>query len=137
VKNISTGRIAKMTINARRLYLPTVFVVALIVAAPIAWRRKPVALSLGLILISIYVGFGVWLKLVHAMSEPQFGALTIGPSLRKLIMVLIVILTKSPVAPYIVALLVFVLVTLRREDIVRLGMPAIRRPRGVSAAIKA
>ena len=135
LKNISTGTTAKMNINARRLYLPTAFTVALIVAAPIAWRRMLVALTMGLILISAYVGFGVWLKLLFWLSEPNgLAAISLGPSIRRVIMVLIKILTMSPVTPYIAALLIFVLVTVRREDVVRFGSAAIKTRHAPSPA---
>jgi len=130
LKNVVGGPTVLMTINARRLYLPTAFTVALILAAPIAWRRKLIALALGLMLISVYAGFGVWLKLISAISDPRFGAVSLGPSTRKAAMILIAILTKSPVTPYIAALLVFVLVSLRREDVVRLGSTVLPTSRG-------
>jgi hypothetical protein len=130
LRNIKTGTQAIMTINARRLYLPTAFTFALIVAAPISWRRKTLALVLGLLLISVYVGFGVWLELLKVLSEPRFGAVSIGPTLRNGMMVLMLILRKSPVVPYIAALVIFVLVTVRREDVVRLGSAALTARRG-------
>ena len=135
--NISTRKGGMLGINARRLYLPTAFTFALIAATPIAWRRKLVAVSLGLTLISVYVGFGVWLKLIYFLSDPGINALSLGPSLRRAIFVLMTILTRSPVTPYIAALLVFVLVTVRREDVVRLGSAAMKTRHAPSPATAA
>jgi len=127
VQNIATGSKAKMSVNARRTYLHVAFAVSLILAAPIPWRRKLVALALGLVLIGAYVQFGFWLKIVHLLSEPKFGAMQLGEATRKFLMLLIK-LSMSPVLPYIVALVVAVLVTIRREDVVRLaGGPATQR----------
>lgn len=132
----AAGSTGKMNINARRMYLPTAFTVALIVAAPIPWRRKLAALGLGFILISAFLGFGVWLKLLYGLSEPRgLAAVSLGPSIRRFIMVLIKIMTMSPVTPYIAALLVFVLVTVRREDVVRLGSATAKTQRPVSATV--
>lgn len=124
VKNTRTGSMAKMSLNARRSYLPVAFTASLILAAPIPWRRKILSLVLGLILINVFIQFGFWLKIVHLLSEPRFAAMELGQTTRNFLLVLIKILTMSPVVPYIVALLVFVLVTVRRDDLVRLSVPS-------------
>lgn len=127
VQNISTGSKARMSVNARRSYLPVSLAAALIVAAPIPWRRKVIALGLGLVLMMAYVQFTFWLKIVHMLSEPKFGAMQLADSTRKFLMLLIK-LTMSPVLPYIVSVVVFGLVTVRREDVVRLSASP-RQPR--------
>lgn len=128
LRNQATGAQGILQLNARRLYLPTAFTTSLILAAPIGWRRKLAAVAMGLALISVYLGFTVWLKLVFAISEPRgLAAISLGPFVRKSIMILITILSKSPVTSYIVSLLVFVLTTVRREDVVRFGSTAIRQ----------
>ncbi len=138
LQNVKTGVTAKMTVNSRRrMYLPAAFTLALIVAAPIAWRRKILAAILGLVLISIYSGAGIWLNLVNALSEPRMGAISLGPFVRRIIQVGIKVLIMSPVVPYIAALLVFVMVTVRREDVLRLSSAAIKsrsEPSTASAA---
>lgn len=131
IKNVKTGVEARTTVNARRAYLPVAFTIALIVAAPIAWRRKLASLALGLVLIMCYAGFGVWLKLMNVLSEPRLGAVSLGPFLRSTMKVLIVVLTMSPVVPYIAALLIFILVTIRRDDLLRLSS-ASRKPSSVA-----
>lgn len=136
--NIYTGTKGKMNVNARRLYLPTAFTASLILAAPIPWRRKLLALFFGLLLISAYAGFGIWLKLLYGLSEPRgLAAVSLEPSIRKFIMILIKILTMSPVTPYIAALLIFVLVAVRREDVVRLGSSAVKPRKAPSPATAA
>ena len=134
IRNVSTGRGAIITINARRLYLPTAFTLALVLAAPIEWRRKLVATAGGLALISLYAFFCIWLKLVFFLSDPGINALPLGPGVRRAVMILMTILTKSPVTPYIAALLVFVLVTLRREDLVRMRKAVTSQPGAKMAA---
>lgn len=110
----------KMSLSARRMYLPTAFVASLILAAPIPWRRKVIALFVGLALFNVYLWFTVWLKLIYGLSEPRgLDVITLAPSLRKFVLILITILSKSPVTAYIVSLLVFVVSTLRKEDLTR------------------
>jgi len=127
VQNITTGSKAKMSVNARRSYLPVALAVALIVAAPIPWQRKLIALALGLVLMGAYVQFTFWLKIVHLLSEPKFGAMQLAEMTRKFLMVLIR-LSMSPVLPYIVSVVVFGLVTVRRDDLVRLAGRSTKAP---------
>lgn len=130
---INPGRgTATMYLNARRMYLPTAFVASLILAAPIPARRKLIALAVGLALISAYHGFATWIQLTYTLSDPRgLAAVTLEDSTRRFLLVLMRILTMSPVTPYIVSLLVFVLAAIRREDLVRLSGRAddpLRRP---------
>lgn len=127
VQNIITGSRARMSVNARRTYLAMAFALSLILAAPIPWRRKVFSLGLGIVLMVCWIQFGIWLKVAHMLSEPRFGAMALGEGTRKF-MLMVTMWTMSPVVPYIVALLVFVLVTVRREDLIRLSA-ASREPR--------
>ena len=127
VQNIATGSRARMSVNARRTYLPLAFAVSLIVAAPIPWRRKAISLGLGLILMVCWIQFGIWLKVAHMLSEPKFGAMALDEGTRKF-MLMVTKWTMSPVVPYIVALVVFVLVAVRREDLVRLSRNVAHAP---------
>jgi hypothetical protein len=120
VQNIATGSRARMSVNARRTYLSIAFAVSLILAAPIPWQRKAISLGLGLVLMVCWIEFGIWLKVAHMLSEPKFGAMVLGEGTRKF-MFMVTMWTMSPVVPYIVALVVFALVTVRREDLVRLS----------------
>ncbi len=132
VQNIATGSRARMSVNARRTYLSMAFAVSLILAAPIPWRRKAISLGLGVVLMICWIQFGIWLKVAHMLSEPKFGALALGEGTRKF-MLMVTKWTMSPVVPYIVALLIFVLVSVRREDLIRLSATS-REPRSKAAA---
>lgn len=129
VQHMSRGLRAKTMVNAGRTYLPVSLAVALVAAAPVPWRRKIIALVLAVALMGAYVQFLIWLRLMTGLlTQPQFQAVQISETTLRFLKTLEV-LVKSPVLPYIVALVVFGLVTFRRDDLVRIaGQPAVAVP---------
>lgn len=66
-------------------YRPTTFLAALILATPIAWRRRWIALGWGLVVIHLYVGIRVLIFLLWAFTvwavgaESELQLMTLGP----------------------------------------------------------
>jgi hypothetical protein len=101
-------------------YLATAFLVALVLATPVPWPRRLLALAVGLGLVSAFVTFRVYLQLVDGFSPPSpIAAYSFGPFWKKCIIVLIKVLSMSPVTMYIAPVFIWILVTFRREDVAR------------------
>jgi len=100
----------------------TAFVVALIVATPVPWRRRLLAVLAGVALISVFAGFQMYLHLVDAFSNPDpLRIYQLGPAGKSLLLNLIKICSRTPVTTYIAPIFVWILVTFRHGDIVRLA----------------
>lgn len=122
LENIATHTGGVMEISSRSMgYLPTSFAMALVVAAPIPWKRRAISLFWGIALISVYVGVELWLRLVNLFSGADVMAVyTLGPFWKGLVMVLVKVLGMSPVTAYIAPVVIWTLVCFRREDLVRI-----------------
>lgn len=107
---------------------PTAFLIALVVASPVPWRRRAVSLIVGLGLVQVFVLMRLWVRIAVVLAAPQVGgrdnvlrAYEFARDTQGLLGVLSKI-DISPAVSYIVPAIVWVLVTFRREDWSRLGM---------------
>lgn len=119
---------AKLKIDAMYLgYKPTIFLIALVLSTPISWSRRGRSLAWGLLLVSGFVAFRVWLQLINNLSHPGpiqlyefsgwFKAIIAG-SARIFIM--------SPATSYFVPVFIWALVAIRFDDITHL-FPATKK----------
>lgn len=122
IENVQKGiRGAIPGINTRLMgYLPTAFGAALILATPVPCRRRLVALCLGLALISAFAAFELWLVLLSTLSNPhEFNLFTFPPWGRTLLGAVLAVVHHSPVTGYIVPVVVWAIVVVRRADLQR------------------
>jgi hypothetical protein len=106
-----------------RGYRPTAFMLALILATPIPWRRKVVALVLGLVAVSAFVMLRTWIQLVDVLSEGNaLAAYELGQTTKGAVKALVGVFVRSPAVAYIVPVILWMVVAIRREDWARFGM---------------
>ncbi len=56
---------ASFDVNTRYMgYIPTIFLMALILASPVKWKRRLIALAVGLILVTLLIVFKQWIALL-------------------------------------------------------------------------
>ena len=116
-------RAAGFRVNSRSVgYVPTALVLALILATRLPWRRRAWALGWGLVLVHIYIAFLLTLVLFYMQCEnPWLGLGTPTPLWRQVISGLNdLFLTTFQGRRYAVALLIWMLVCFRREDLAKL-----------------
>lgn len=137
LENIETRAVGMMEMNSRLMgYLPTSFTIALIIAAPVPWKRRAFALLWGTALISVFVGVLLGLRLVNVLSNSDDMAVyAFGPFWKGMVVVLLKVLALSPVTAYIAPVVIWALVCFRREDLVRI-VSQVRGP-GATAAPRA
>jgi len=93
-------------------YLPTVEVVALILATPIPWSRRWKALVWGLVLVHAFVIWRVWLTLLHWFSVDQPWALYHpSPFWSKVLSGLFDYAVVAPTCSFVIPALIWILVS--------------------------
>ncbi|MBI4718088.1 MAG: hypothetical protein HY763_09810 [Planctomycetes bacterium] len=108
---VDTGRVG---------YVPTVELVALVFASPVAWPRRWRSLVVGLLLVNAFVAARMALLLLHWFSMPTpFRLYAPGAPGQGLLSWSYECLFVSPAGSFLVPLLIWGAVTIRREDIVR------------------
>lgn len=106
-----------------RGYRPTAFTLALILATPIPWRRRLVALLVGFAAVSLFVMLRTWIQLVDVFSEGNvLAAYELGRATKTTLKALVGVFVRSPAVAYIVPVIIWMLVAQRREDWARFGM---------------
>jgi len=107
-------------------YVPMVLVVAMVLATPLPWRRRALALLWGLILVSLFVAFRIWLQLVVVFeTTPGLTLWKLGPSWIWLLSLMDETLGTSTLSTYAIAAFIWLLVTFRSGDWERiLGAPS-------------
>ena len=111
-----TGR---LEINTAHIgYRPTVFLIALTLATPIAWRRRWRALVWGLIFVNGYIAVRVGVFILDAFSNADPIAIyRFAPSTKAVLKAINHILFISPGMHYMGAVFVWLAVTFRRGDL--------------------
>lgn len=119
--NLKTRARGTMPMNTRLMgYLPTAFAASLILATPLPWRRRLVALCLGMALMGGFAAFEMWLRLWEAFSDPSPLALVEwSPWARQLLRAVVNVVGRSPVTAYIVSVFVWITTAIRRDDLRR------------------
>ncbi len=61
-----------MAVNTRfQGYTPTAFVIALILASPVPWKRRLLALLIGIVLVSAFVAFRQYVFIANVIYQPE------------------------------------------------------------------
>jgi len=135
------GARGRMEITTRTMgYLPTAFAVALVLATPLPLKRLIPALGLALLLISCFVGFQFYLRLVDVLSQPDpLNVYHLGAFMKAAVRILIKTLSLTPVTGYIAPVFCWIIVVFRGDQLSMLaslcrGEPAVgsaaSEPRG-------
>ncbi|NOT29393.1 MAG: hypothetical protein HOP15_02965 [Planctomycetes bacterium] len=105
--------------NSSRLigYMPMVSLIALVLATPLAWKRRRRALLLGLLLVTAFVGARMAIPIQRDFSRAD--ALQIhhpGAFARWLLDITERAFLKAPASFFVVPIFIWILVTFRRQD---------------------
>ena len=98
-------------------YVPTAFLVALVLATPIPWRRRAGALLFGLVLVSGFAALRLALRLLDVFSEGNvLSVFDFSPFWKGILGGAVKVLVAAPAATYIIPTFIWILVTFRRGD---------------------
>lgn len=101
-------------------YRPTAFLIALVLATPVAWRRRVWALLWGLLLVNAFVAFRVGLLLFDKFSDPgPLAIFALGARAKGVVVGLVRVFYQAPEMHYVIPALIWLLVTFRRGDLRR------------------
>lgn len=109
---------ARVLLSTRYVaWLPTALVAALVLATPIPWRRRLWALAWALVLIHAFIGFILWLMILHQYNDtPALSLFLLKPFPEKILRALYQVLVTYTGAFFAVPVLIWLLVSFRRED---------------------
>ena len=122
-KRIGTriGEVPVAVSTARLGYAPLAFLIALVVATPIPWRRKWRSLAWGLVLVEAFVVFRSGLLIVYWYGSPgPVRIYTPGAVSGWIIGTSYELLALAPGASFLVPTLIWAAVSWRTEDVRRL-----------------
>jgi hypothetical protein len=99
-------------------YMPTVTFVALVLASPVAWSRKGWALLWGLLLVHVFVIVRFGFVVLEAFHGSEAHCLfQVCPPWSGILRLLFNVTAVVPATTYLVPLVIWILVTFRREDL--------------------
>ncbi len=112
---------SKRTSSRHLGYMPAVTLIALVVASPIPWRRKLWALLWGLLLVHLFVVLRFGFVLLEAFHGGEAHCLfQFDPPWEGLFRLLFNVIAVVPATTYLVALVVWIAVSFRRDDLLAL-----------------
>lgn len=106
-------------------YIPTVMLASLILATPIAWPRRARALFWGLFLIHGFIAFRLAVAIFYAASHPVFGESAFWQTI---FAQAASFFSFTPALSYIIPVIIWMAVTLRREDLSLIGTGIVNIP---------
>lgn len=125
LRHRSTKTVGRVPIGARPRYSLTASLLALVLATPVAGRRRLWAGLWGLLLIHLWIVFGLWLNILNVYcGNNALRMYDVGPAVKTCLALTREVAVVSPVTGFAVSVLVWVLVTLRRGDWSRWCSPA-------------
>ena len=119
VRPDNTAMVFAFAINTRYLgYLPTILLICLILASPVPWKRKIVALMIGFLLVTCLIMFKQWIELLVICEQNSWLKLTdFSPTQKKMLDFGNKVLSKnsSTILYFVVA--IWLLITFRLDDV--------------------
>ena len=113
-----TSDTAAIDVNTRYLgYLPTILLIALVLASPVPWKRRLPAVAAGLILVTLLIMFKQWISLLWLCEQHPFLQLTNFSGTGKKLLTFFntfISVTSSSVLYFVVA--IWLMVTFRVGD---------------------
>jgi len=116
-------------------YRPTAFMIALVLATPIAWKRRLRALLWCLLWVHVFIAIRLDIRLLDALSNADaLAVFTFSPFWKNLLTALRLIFFGAPATDYTVPAFIWLLVCFRRGDLQRIlgEQPTKSRVRGAS-----
>jgi len=90
---------------------------ALILATPLPWSRRGQALLWGLLLVNLFVGVRLWLRITDAYCDPNMlGLYSISQFWRSVLHGVMLVVSMAPAMTYIAPLTIWMVVMFRRGD---------------------
>jgi hypothetical protein len=109
---------AAIDVNTRYLgYIPTILLIALVLASPVPWKRRLFALAAGLVLVTLLVMLKQWIALLWLCEQHPFLQLTNFTGTGKKLLTFansFLSVTSSSVLYFVVA--IWLVVTFRVDD---------------------
>ena len=96
-------------------YLPTAAIFALILATPLPWSRRWLAMTLGFVLVHLFIALRVAVVPLYVMYVG--GAIQRSEAQVRVAGVVLEGFANSPVATFVVPVVIWLLVTFRRSDL--------------------
>ena len=101
-----------------RAYVPTITIILLVLATPIAWKRRWIALGFGLILVHAFIIFGLSVSFIKGLTDGgEIGMFTPAPFVKSAIDLTAKIVAEAPVTSFLFPAIIWILVTFRRTDL--------------------
>lgn len=98
-------------------YRPTAFLVALVVATPLPWRRRAAAMLWGLLGVHLFIVLRITLHLLNMLSDPHpLAAFSFTPFTKSILSPAARLLFLAPFMTYAAPAIIWLLVTFRRGD---------------------
>jgi hypothetical protein len=98
-------------------YLPTALLIALVLATGIGWRRRLWALAWGLLWVHVFIAFLMGVMIVVVIwANPELDLFQASQSWQKAVWLLNECFGNRVGTPLIMAVLIWMVVTFRRED---------------------
>lgn len=128
--NLRTRSTASMETGSRFIgYVPSAFVLSLVLASPVSLRRKAWATLWGLLASQVFMVFRVGLGVLRRFTMPDDLSVWLpGPAANAVIEILFDVFVVSSIGGFVMPVLIWVLVTFRRGDWERM-VPGGRTPR--------
>lgn len=102
-------------------FLFAAFLVALVIATPLSLKRKLMALLLSVILLHVYINFTLFIEIISQFSDyPAVGVVHLSPFRLKVVKFIYPIVRVNFGTGFFVALLVWLTVCFRKEDLMRI-----------------
>lgn len=132
--NIRTRQVADLPFGTKYLgYAPTIMLACLVLATPVSWSRRLLALATGLVLIHVFIGLGLYFMLLDNFSSgPPLGMYSFGPWVKQTVAFLQGTFTQSTTTRYAVPTVFWILVTIRGRDLEQWVAVILGGPRGES-----
>jgi len=112
------GTAAGVNTNTRYLgYIPTILLISLVLASPVSWRRRLIALAAGLIPVTLLIIFKQWISLLWLCEMNPWLQLTHFTTFSKTILAFTnTFISSSPSTVLYFVVAIWLLVTFRVED---------------------
>ena len=100
-----------------KCYIPMATIVALVLATPISWRRRLVALLWGIPLVALFILFGLTLTFINGITAGDAIALfELSSVAKKSFSVADHIISRAPVTSSLFPVLIWILVVFQRDN---------------------
>ena len=102
-------------------YLPTVELLALVLATPIPWKRRIRATIAGLLVVHAFIALRIFSAIAYSLATAKLGYFSdFSPFWRDVVFKIDEILTTVPSTTFVAPVFIWIIVTIRRDDLLAL-----------------